>query len=42
MDFRLSAEQELIRSSAREFAERELAPHTREWDRAEELDRALV
>src|SRR4051794_31242161 len=42
MDFRPSAEQELIRSSAREFAERELAPHTRDWDRAEEIDRSLV
>src|ERR1041385_7372943 len=42
MDFRLSSEQELIRASAREFAVRELAPHAREWDRAEELDRSLV
>src|SRR3954467_14493742 len=42
MDFRLTDEQELIRSSAREFAERELAPHTRDWDRAEEIDRSLV
>src|SRR5919201_1142268 len=42
MDFALTPEQELIRSSAREFAARELAPHTREWDRAEEIDRALV
>jgi len=42
MDFDLSAEQELIRSTAREFADRELAPHAREWDRAEEMDRAVV
>jgi acyl-CoA dehydrogenase len=42
MDFELTDEQQLIRSSAREFAERELAPHTRDWDRAEEIDRALV
>src|SRR5437667_4371128 len=42
MDFRPSAEQELIRSSAREFAEREIAPHARDWDRAEEIDRSLV
>src|SRR3954451_1977124 len=42
MDFRPSAEQELIRSSAREFAEREMVPHAREWDRAEEIDRAVV
>src|SRR6266550_4161649 len=42
MDLRLTSEQELIRSSAREFAEREIAPHARDWDRAEEIDRALV
>jgi alkylation response protein AidB-like acyl-CoA dehydrogenase len=42
MDFRLTPEQELIRASAREFAEREIAPHVRAWDRAEELDRGLV
>jgi alkylation response protein AidB-like acyl-CoA dehydrogenase len=42
MDFELTDEQELIRSSAREFAQRELAPHTRDWDRAEEIDRSLV
>src|SRR2546425_1079864 len=42
MDFDLSAEQELIRSTARGFADRELAPHAREWDRAEEMDRAIV
>ena len=42
MDFRPTAEQELIRSSAREFAEREIVPHARDWDRAEEIDRALV
>src|SRR3954464_4840464 len=42
MDFRLTDEQELIRSSAREFADRELAPHTRDWDRAPEIARSLV
>src|SRR5689334_8206569 len=42
MDFRPSAEQELVRSSAREFAEREIVPHARDWDRAEEIDRSLV
>ena len=41
-DFELSTEQELVRSSAREFAEREIAPHAREWDRAESIDRAIV
>jgi alkylation response protein AidB-like acyl-CoA dehydrogenase len=38
----LTSEQELIRDAAREFAEREIAPHAREWDRAEETDRSLV
>src|SRR5712691_3170181 len=42
MDFSLTPEQELIRDSAREFCEREVVPHARDWDRAEELDRGLV
>ena len=42
MDFELTSEQELIRASAREFAAREIAPHARDWDRAEEIDRSLV
>src|SRR5438034_1816834 len=42
MDFRLTPEQELIRASARELAEREITPNVRDWDRAELLDRALV
>jgi alkylation response protein AidB-like acyl-CoA dehydrogenase len=41
-DFALSAEQELIRSSAREFVEREIAPFARDWDREEELDQGIV
>jgi butyryl-CoA dehydrogenase len=42
MDFSLTPEQELIRSSAREFCEREIVPYSRDWDRAEALDRGLV
>jgi hypothetical protein len=42
MDFALTPEQELIRQTAREFAEAEVVPHAREWDRAEEMDRAIV
>jgi alkylation response protein AidB-like acyl-CoA dehydrogenase len=42
MDFFLSHEQELIRASAREFCEREVVPHAREWDREEDIDRGLV
>jgi alkylation response protein AidB-like acyl-CoA dehydrogenase len=42
VDFVLTAEQELVREAAREFAGREVAPHARDWDRAEEIDRELV
>jgi alkylation response protein AidB-like acyl-CoA dehydrogenase len=42
MDFELTPEQELIRASARELCDRELAPHARDWDEAEELPRELV
>src|SRR3977135_4277725 len=33
MDFRLSEEQDLLRRSVREFAETEIRPHVRAWDR---------
>ena len=42
MDFTPSDEQDLIRSSARAFVEREVLPYAREWDRAEQMDRAIV
>jgi butyryl-CoA dehydrogenase len=42
MDLSLTPEQELIRASAREFCDREIVPHARDWDRDEELDRGLV
>ena len=42
MDLSLTREQELIRASAREFCEREIAPHARDWDRAETMDREIV
>ena len=42
MDFALSSEQELIRTSARELCRAELVPHARAWDDAEELPRSLV
>jgi len=32
MDFRFTADQLLLRKSIREFAEREIRPHVREWD----------
>jgi alkylation response protein AidB-like acyl-CoA dehydrogenase len=42
MDFRLTAEQELLRQSVREFAEGEIGPHVREWDRAQAFPADLV
>ena len=42
MDFTLTPEQELIRGTAREFLEREVVPHARDWDRNETMDRAIV
>src|SRR5919201_6676985 len=42
MDLTLTPEQELIRSSAREFVDREIVPHARDWDRAESMDRGIV
>jgi alkylation response protein AidB-like acyl-CoA dehydrogenase len=42
MDFSLTQAQELIRASAREFCEHEIVPHVRDWDRGEDIDRALV
>ena len=42
MDVRLSDDQQLLRSSVREFAERELRPHVMEWDEAQQFPRALL
>ena len=42
MDFRLTAEQELLRRSVREFAEAEMRPHVREWDQAQQFSADLV
>jgi alkylation response protein AidB-like acyl-CoA dehydrogenase len=42
MDFALTPEQELVRATARSFVDSEIAPHAREWDRAEEMDRGIV
>ena len=35
MDFQLTPDQELVRQSVREFAQREIAPYAAEWDREE-------
>jgi alkylation response protein AidB-like acyl-CoA dehydrogenase len=42
MDFTLTPEQELIRDSAREFCDREIVPHSRDWDRSERMDEGIV
>ncbi|MCB2187099.1 MAG: acyl-CoA dehydrogenase family protein [Deltaproteobacteria bacterium] len=42
MDFDLSEEQRLIQETARRFAEREIAPHAKEYDRAEKYPREIV
>jgi len=42
MDFRPTEEQQLLRRTIREFAEREIRPHVREWDHAQQFPRDLV
>jgi alkylation response protein AidB-like acyl-CoA dehydrogenase len=42
MDFRLTDEQELLRKSVREFAEREIRPHVMEWDEAQHFPMSLL
>jgi len=42
VDFELSEEQRLIRDTAREFCDAEIAPHAAEWDRTETIDRSIV
>ena len=38
----LCDEQQLIRQTAREFCDAEIAPHAAEWDRTEAIDRSIV
>jgi alkylation response protein AidB-like acyl-CoA dehydrogenase len=42
MEFRFAEEQELLRSTVREFAEAEIAPHCREWDERQSFPRELL
>ena len=42
MDFSLNDEQQMVRQTAREFCDREITPHVREWDRSEQMDRDIV
>jgi len=41
MDFRLTDEQRLIQETAREFVDRELIPHVREWEEKGEVPRSF-
>jgi hypothetical protein len=41
MDFQLTEEQTLLRKTVRDFAEAEIAPHSREWDERQEFPREL-
>ena len=42
MDFSFSEQHRLLRSSVREFCEREIRPHAREWDEAERFPLEIV
>ena len=42
LDFTLTPEQELIRQTAREFCDAEIAPYAAAWDRAEAVDPGIV
>ncbi|MFI6624004.1 acyl-CoA dehydrogenase family protein [Streptomyces sp. NPDC050528] len=42
MNLELSEEQEAVRRLAKDFVDREIAPHVITWDRAEEVDRSIV
>ena len=42
MDFALTAEQELLRETIREFSLKEIAPHSKEWDETQEFPAEVV
>ncbi len=41
MDFRLTEEQKLVQQTARDFVDREIIPHVREWEEKGEIPRSL-
>ena len=41
MDFQLAEEQKLVRETARDFVDRELIPHVREWEEKGEIPRSF-
>ncbi|GAB3459266.1 acyl-CoA dehydrogenase family protein [Actinophytocola sediminis] len=42
MDLSLTEEQAALRDLARDFVDREVVPHVRDWDLAEQVDRSIV
>jgi alkylation response protein AidB-like acyl-CoA dehydrogenase len=42
MDLSLTEEQAALRELARDFVDREVVPHVRDWDIAEQVDRSIV
>ena len=42
MDFTLTSDHDAVRNATREFCCREILPHVREWDRAQEFPRDIV
>ncbi|MEU1370116.1 acyl-CoA dehydrogenase family protein [Streptomyces sp. NPDC005803] len=42
MNLELSEEQEAVRQLAKDFVERDIAPHVIAWDRAENVDKSIV
>src|SRR5499426_390939 len=42
MDFRLTADQQLLRRTVREFAEAEIRPHVMEWDETQHFPMDLL
>ncbi len=42
MDFKFSEQHELLRQSVRDFCEREIRPHAREWDESERFPLEIV
>ncbi|MGW1886282.1 acyl-CoA dehydrogenase family protein [Streptomyces sp. NPDC001970] len=42
MNLELGEEQKAVRRLARDFVDREIAPHVVDWDRAENVDRSIV
>src|SRR5947208_16921074 len=41
MDFRLTEEQRLVRDTARDFVDRELIPHVRDWEGKGEIPKSF-